>query len=182
MAIGFKNSLFGFNKDDVLSYIEKTHKHHKETENKLSQKIDKLSSDLDTSKKEHEKLLEEKQEIEIKLNEFTAKYDEIERLSENIGKLYLVAQTNAQSIIKNSDENAKITGEEVNKNLYSIDEAHKSLEELRAKITKTSEDFVNEVDRLMTSLSDTRTKVTENNREIENSKKEFTQVYENIVG
>ena len=37
--------------------------------------------------------------LEQKLNEFNAKYEEIERLSENIGKLYLVAQTNSQAII-----------------------------------------------------------------------------------
>ena len=33
--------------------------------------------------------------VEAQLKEYTDKYDEIERLSQNIGKLYLVAQANA---------------------------------------------------------------------------------------
>ena len=182
MAIGFKKSLFGFNREDVFNYIENTHKAFKDKEDTLNKKIDELSSDLKLSKQQEEKLLAEKQELDLKLNEFNRKYEEIERLSENIGKLYLVAQTNARAIINNSDENAKVAIEEVNKNLFSIDEAHKSLQELRQRITKTSDDFVKEVDRLMSSLTEARIKVASNNENIIEAKAEFEEVYESIVG
>ncbi len=181
MSVGFKKSLFGFNCSDVIEYIEKTHKSFVEKEKNLKTRVEKLLNELDTAKSEQEKLEAEKLELDAKLNEFSEKYEEIERLSENIGKLYLVAQSNAQAIISNSEENARISSEEVNRNLYTINEAHRSLEELRQHITKTSEDFINEVDRMMSSLTETREQIAVNTSEIDAAKKEFTEVYKSIV-
>ncbi len=181
MSIGFRKSLLGFNCSDVLEYIERTHKTFKEKEKKLNSKLDDVSNELNVSKQDFEKLLAEKKQVDAKLAEFNAKYDEIERLSENIGKLYLVAQANAQAIMTSSEESSKISFEEVGKNISSIDEAHESLKELRAEITRTSEEFVSEVDRLMNSLSITKIQIAENKDTAENAQKEFTEVYEAIV-
>lgn len=181
MAVGFKKSLFGFNCADVIEYIEKTHKSFVQKEKDLNTKVEGLLGELDTAKSVQQKLEAEKQELDRKLNEFNAKYEEIERLSENIGKLYLVAQTNAQAIINNSEENAKLSQNEVNRNLYTIDEAHRSLEELRQHISKTSEDFTAEVDRMMSSLVETREQIANNTEIIDNAKNEFAEVYDSIV-
>lgn len=182
MSIGFKKSLFGFNCADVIEYIEKTHKSFVKKEKDLNLKVEDLLSELDTAKSAQQKLEAEKQELDRKLSEFNAKYEEIERLSENIGKLYLVAQTNAQAIINNSEENAKLSKSEVDKNLYTIDEAHRSLEELRQHITKTSDDFIAEVEHMMTSLTETREQIANNTANIYKAKKEFAEVYDSIVG
>ncbi len=182
MAIGFKKSLFGFNCTDVVEYIEKTHKTFVQKEKNLNNKVEELLGELNTAKEVQEKLEAEKLELDRKLNEFNQKYEEIERLSENIGKLYLVAQTNAQAIISNSEENAQLSKEEVNRNLYTIDEAHSSLEELRQHIAKTSDDFIAEVENMMASLTKTREQIAVNTESIDNAKKEFTEVYESIVG
>ena len=123
----------------------------------------------------------EKAIVEEKLNAFNEKYEEIERLSENIGKLYLVAQANAQAIMANSKENAELTNLEVEKNLSSIDEAHDSLNTLRDSIVKTSDDFVNEVNNLLKSLDETREKITQNTTTSEKAKEQFETVYESIV-
>lgn len=181
MSVGFRKSLFGFNCQDVMDYIEKTHNSFVQKEKELNVQVEDLVSQLDTSKAEHKRLIFEKEQLDKKLAEFNDKYDEIERLSENIGKLYLVAQANAQAIMENSEKNAEISREEVDRNLYSIDEAHNSLRELRTSITQTSEDFVNEVDKLMTSLSDTREKITSNTVSAENARKQFDEVYNSIV-
>ena len=122
-----------------------------------------------------------KQIVEEKLNAFNEKYEEIERLSDNIGKLYLVAQANAQAIMANSKENAKLSDMEVEKNLTSIDEAHESLNSLRESIVKTSDDFVAEVNQLINSLENTRQKITENTKTNEEAKEQFDKVYESIV-
>ena len=181
MAIGFRKSLLGFNCNDVMDYIEKTHKNFVTKEKKLSQEIEELSKSIEKITAQNTKLEAEKQELDNQIKAFNAKYEEIERLSENIGKLYLVAQTNAQTIIENSKNSAEISNEEVNRNLYSIDEAHESLEMLRNNITKTSNDFVAEVDRLMNSLTDTRLKISENKENIEAAKREFNEIFESIV-
>ena len=181
MSIGFRKSLLGFNCSDVIEYIEKTHKTFLNKEKDLNLKVEELCSQLELSKTEEEKLMAENDELTAKLNEFNAKYEEIERLSENIGKLYLVAQANAQAIMENSTANAEITSAEVNRNLTTIDEAHESLRELRQSITKTSEEFVSEVDRLISSLSTTREQIASNTDSIEEAKNEFKEVYESIV-
>ncbi len=181
MSVGFRKSLFGFNSSDVLNYIEKTYKEFTKKESALNQKLEDVSHELALSNENCEKLSAEKQELTQKIEEFNAKYDEIERLSENIGKLYLVAQTNSRVIMESSEENAKAAEKEIEQNLSSIDEAHKSLQDLRLSITKTSENFVKEVDRLIGSLNTTREQITENKSAIENAKTEFTKVFSSIT-
>ena len=48
MSAGFRKSLFGFNSQDVMEYIEKTHKAFSQKENDLNSKIDELDSLLET--------------------------------------------------------------------------------------------------------------------------------------
>ena len=182
MSVGFRKSLFGFNCDDVIEYINKTHKTFVDREKNLNSKVDGLISELKLSKEEASKLEAEKQQLDAKLNEFTEKYEEIERLSENIGKLYLVAQANAQAIMESSENSAKITAEEVGRNLCSINEAHDSLKELRQNITKTSDDFVAEVDLLISSLNNTREQLAANTETEEKAKDIFDEDYKSIVG
>ena len=117
MTIGFRKSLFGFNTEDVINYIQKTHKTFAAQTEKLNEKADSLAKELKLSKDDYDKLMQEKAVVDEKLNAFQEKYEEIERLSENIGKLYLVAQANAQAIMANSEQNAQLTALEFEKNL-----------------------------------------------------------------
>ena len=181
MAVGFRKSLFGFNCDDVISYIEKSQKSFAEKEKELSEQADRLSKELDLSNENYTKLNAEKELIAEKLAEFNEKYEEIERLSDNIGKLYLVAQANAQAIMANSEKNAKLAAKEVEKNICTIDEAHDSLDELKKSIIKTSNDFVSEVDALLASLNDTREQISANVQSGINYKNQFDEVYKTLV-
>ena len=181
MSIGFRKSLFGFNCNDVLEYIEKAHRKFKIKTDALNEKAEELKVELNLSKENYEKLLEEKNIINEKLDAFTQKADEIERLSENIGKLYLVSQANAQAIMSNAQESSALANSEVEKNLSAIDEAHISLEELRQSITKTSDDFIKEVDILLNSLNKTREQITANTQNCEEAAEDFEAVYESIV-
>lgn len=178
---GFRRSLFGFNTDDVLEYIEKTHKSFSKKQDALNQKADSLANELELSKEQYDNLMAEKAIVDEKLNAFIEKYEEIEKLSENIGKLYLVAQANAQAIMKNSESSLNISNAEVKKNLNSIDEAHASLDEIRANIVKTSSEFVDELDELIQSLVDTKDKITGNNNEANNALDNFDKFYNSIV-
>ena len=181
MAVGFRKSLFGFNSDDVIEYIERAQNTFNKREADLSEKLSSAKKELALSQENYEALMSEKQELEQKIEEFNTKYADIERLSENIGKLYLVAQANSKVIIDNSQKSAQISDFEVERNLYSIDEAHKSLEELRANITKTSENFVSEVDKLISSLTDTKAKINQNTLAVEEAKKEFSEIFASIT-
>ena len=109
MSVGFRKSLFGFNCDDVIEYIEQSHKNFSEKENQLNQKIDTLDNTIETINAQLEDVKSAKTAVEAQLKEYTDKYDEIERLSQNIGKLYLVAQANAKSVMQNSAENPHLS-------------------------------------------------------------------------
>ncbi len=177
MSVGFRKSLFGFNCDDVIAYIEESHKKFSTKETELNQKIDSLDSTIATVNAQLEDVKIAKAAVEAQLKEYTDKYDEIERLSQNIGKLYLVAQANAKSVMQNSAENRDITNREVEKNLHSIDNAHEQLSALKAEIMQTSNDFVKKVDTLVSSLSTARTKITDNNTD----NRDLAEQFENLL-
>ncbi len=176
MSVGFRKSLFGFNCDDVIDYIQESHKKFSEKENELNKKIDILDSTIANANAQLDNVKAAKAVVEAQLKEYTDKYDEIERLSQNIGKLYLVAQANAKAIMQNSAESRDITNREVEKNLHSIDNAHEQLAALKAEIMQMSNDFVSKVDTLVTSLSTAREKVTQNNGD----NRELAEQFENL--
>ncbi len=176
MSVGFRKSLFGFNCDDVIGYIEESHKKFSEKENELNQKIDTLDQTLANVNTQLEDVKIAKAAVEAQLKEYTDKYDEIERLSQNIGKLYLVAQSNAKSIMRNSTDNKDIVNREVEKNLHSIDNAHEALTALKAEIMQTSDDFVSRVDTLVNSLTAAREQISAKNAD----NRELAEQFENL--
>ena len=181
MSAGFRKSLFGFNCEDVMEYIEKSQKSFVEREKDLSEQVEKLSAELELSNDNYRKLNEEKETISKKLEEFNEKYEEIGRLSENIGKLYLVAQANARAIMANSEKNAGLAAAQVQKNLSTLEEAHASLDELKKNIVRTTDEFVGEVDELIASLNDAREQISSNTVAALGSKGQIDEVYNSIV-
>ena len=180
MSVGFRKSFLGFNCDDVIEYIQNSHKKFSQKEAELNQKIDSLHNTIANINTQLEEVKSAKAAVEAQLKEYTDKYDEIERLSQNIGKLYLVAQANAKSIMQNSAENRDITNREVEKNLHSIDNAHEQLAALKAEIMQTSNDFVAKVDSLVTSLSTAREQVNQKNIDNRELAEQFENLFENI--
>lgn len=181
MAVGFKKSLFGFNCDDVMKYIERSQKSFAEKEKDLSKQVEELSRNLDLSNENYRKLNDEKELIAKKLADFSEKYEEIERLSENIGKLYLVAQANAQAIMANSEENANLANSEVEKNLSAINDAHESLDSLRKSVIQTSNEFLGEIDGLISSLNETKETIAANIASDEEHKNQFNEVFRTLT-
>lgn len=152
MSVGFRKSLFGFNCDDVSQYVQKTHKAYTEKEIELKEQIEDLNTKNEVLKEQLMAINAEKAELEGKLKEFTDKYDEIERLSKNIGKLYLVAKSNADTIMKEAQASAAIARREAQKNIDSIMSAHKSLGDVKGDIVNTSARFAKDIDALEKSL------------------------------
>ena len=181
MAVGFRKSLFGFNCDDVMKYIERSQKSFAEKEKDLTNQVEELSKSLDLSNENYRKLNDEKELIAKKLADFSEKYEEIERLSENIGKLYLVAQANAQAIMANSEENANLANSEVEKNLSAINDAHESLDSLRKSVIQTSNEFLCEIDGLISSLNETKETIAANIASDEEHKNQFDEVYRTLT-
>lgn len=177
MSVGFRKSFLGFNCDDVIEYIQNSHKKFSEKEKELNLKIESLDNTIASVNAQLDDVKAAKAAVEAQLKKYTDKYEEIERLSQNIGKLYLVAQTNAKAIMQNSNDNRDLTNREVEKNLHSIDNAHEQLAALKAEIMQTSNEFVTKVDTLVDSLADARNQVIQKN--IDN--RELTEQFENLL-
>ncbi len=177
MSVGFRKSFLGFNCDDVIEYIEQSHKKFNAKEKQLNEKIDTLDSTIENINNQLADVKAAKLAVEAQLKEYTDKHDEIERLSQNIGKLYLVAQANAKSIMQNSADNKAITDKEITKNLNSIDNAHEQLAALKAEIMQTSSNFVSNVDSLVTSLAVARENIGTKNSD----NKKLAEQFESIM-
>ena len=176
MSIAFKKSLFGFNCDDVLSYIEKTHKALKKKKAVLDEQIDSLKGENNSLRELLASVTKEKAEIESQLKEYTDKYDEIERLSKNIGKLYLVAKSNAQAIMKAASESADIARNEVEKNISLLDNTHRSLSGVKENIVNTSAEFANKMDDLTASLDEAREKIGKRETVVSKSEEDYREL------
>ncbi len=177
MSVGFRKSLFGFNCDDVIAYIENTHRDFSAKETLLNKKIGDLDSTLVNVNAQLEEIKAAKAKVDAQLKEYTDKYDEIERLSQNIGKLYLVAQSNAKTIMQNSAESQEMSRKEIERNLGCIDEAHESLNSLKSEIMQTSADFVSKVEALVASLNITREQITNNDSQNKELSEKFESLY-----
>lgn len=181
MAVGFRKSLFGYNTEDVLEYIDKTHRTFSKKETEFNNKINELEDEIKVSKENFENIVRQKAALEIELAAFRQKQAEIERISENIGKLYLVAQANAKAVMNSSIESAELINAETEKNVCALSNAHTSLDGLREEIKQTTADFVNQMEGLLASLESTKEQIDENQQTVDTAKEEFAEIYAAIT-
>ena len=179
LAIGFKNSFFGFNKQDVLSYISKSNADAKN-------KIDNLTKQLDTASGENEVLKEQacileatNKELSEKLAELESKKAEIFLMSEKISRLYLTAKSSAAAVMKNTEENCRLMNEEVLTNLNSLENVHSMLQKLREQINSTAENYGGQVDQICDSLEAAKMAISSNDANSRENINAFTGVLNN---
>ncbi len=178
MAIKFRNSFLGFNKDDVHAFVmsakeneyksEKTIKELNEKVNLLDKKISEITAELETAKAE--------------LTEYKAKEDSLKKLSESIGKLYLVAQSNARAIAEASKENIEKSSIAVEMNINAADEAETGFAEIEQRLNEQVAAFNNEIEQLRNCLRETKERVSVNNRIIADSEKNLDEMTAEILG
>ena len=156
MDMGFRKSLFGFNSADVMEYIERNHYEFAAKEKNFNLKITELEESLAQATAQINNMLNEKEVLESKLKDYDSKYEEMERLSQSIGKLYLVAEANADSVINNAKENVQNSELEIKNNISLVESAHNALSDLNTEILKTASEFSEKLKSLMISLNKTK--------------------------
>lgn len=183
MATKFRNSFFGFNKDDVMSYVLKT----KETQNKNEQTIQELKTNVESLntilKQKDEELLSLKDNlvaITEELEDYRSREAVLTKLSESIGKLYLVAQTNAKTIIDSAKENAIVTEAIVKDNLATAESTKNSLSNIEAELIEKTEKFTAELAQLKEKLEAAKSTVSNNNTEIKQSEAVLDNLIESV--
>ncbi len=159
----FRNSLFGFNKEDVMKYIYES----KEAESKLKQNIKEVES-LNLELSDKCSVLEEKiSEISAQLDEFKKREDEITRLGQSIGRLYLVAQANAGTILNAAQENARLSKIAVEKNMSVVDDTETELSEISRLLDEKTKSYLDEVAQLKSIIAQTKSRIEDNDSTID---------------
>lgn len=198
---GFRRGLFGFNREDVLAYIEQAHKEAVSRETELAaaakeqeQETASLRTELDEVKKqldaaenqaaelrqrlagteaalqEQKSLLKGKEEktdsleqqltesrsavrdLSSQLDAFQSQRDEIERLSQGIGRLYLTAQTNVESMLADAEQLTGQASREAASRLAALSDCEDELLALRQQMAEAFRRYDAELDNMCVSL------------------------------
>ena len=181
MALGFHNSLFGYNCEEVTEYVHKTITSNQEIQNALNNKIKEAKLEIGKLNDAIVEVNNEKAQLEEQLNFYKAKYEEIKVLSENIGKLYLVAQTNANAIIDAAEKSKDATYTEIGNNLAVIDSTNLSLNDMKSRINSLTAEFCNQVDELNNSLLKTKEIIENATMDAAASKEEYDTVFNSLT-
>ena len=157
--IGFRSSMFGFNKSDVNMYLMKIQQEYAQKEQELNRKLAELE-------KENSDLLEKCTATEGELNqtrdelnringEFSylkGKEKEIEEMSESIGTMYMVAMQNAGEIISDAENCAREINEVSTLRLEAAARAEEQLKSIKDSIKASADRFADDINSLSLSL------------------------------
>ncbi len=175
----FRNSLFGFNKEDVMSFVMES----KESENNLKKKITELNGKIDTLQNDlkalktiHEETEKVLNETEAQLEAYRQREDALTALSESIGRLYLVAKANAESVMASANESAEKSMQAVDKNIEIATNAEDELKEISDILNKKTREYLEAVTDLKKQLEDTRKSVIEAKENIAERQSEMANV------
>lgn len=172
----FRNSLFGFNKDDVMGFVFEA----KNNEAKLKNSIRELEAKHENDTQKLFELESKVAELTSLLDDFKQREDAITALSESIGRLYLVAQANASAIITAANENAEAARSAVEQNVAVADSAEEDLAEIGRVLLAKTKAYTEELETLKAKLNDTKQKIAENSADIETLKEESSAVTTSI--
>ena len=173
-TINLRNSLFGYNKDDVFNYIKALNDKADKTKSELNEKISSLEGNISGLKNEissledsKASLLEEKDKILSELEEYKSREAAITELSESIGRLYIVAQANAKIIANSAKDNADIVNAQAKSHLAAVDSANHELSTIKSEIAEMTRRFTEEIERISVELTVAKTKLEANSELIE---------------
>ncbi len=170
MTKKFRRSIWGFNREDVLAFAARS----TENETKLKADIDELKSKMSELKSTLDEmtLLQEQtaavlSETEKQLDSYKQREDSITALGESIGRLYLVAKSNAESIVNEAQRSAEVSREVVTKNLETADTAEKELEDIGRILDEKTRIYLSEIEELKVALDSAKRAVAENSVSID---------------
>lgn len=138
-----------------------------------NQKINSLNTQIENLKSENERL-------SAQVAEFIAKKEEIERISQSIAKMHIIASANAKTIMEKSVENLAISQQQVDCSIECADLAADALSDIRSKLTDCCSDFCHKVDSLSISLGEIKTNIDENNRTNQEKINSFIETFNKV--
>ncbi len=160
--VGFRRELLGFNREDVIEYIKKIQKSNSEKETELVNNIDELN-------RRNAELIDELKRIpeleaNLKLSEATieklsgeaaalrAKQEEVEKISQDIAKMYLVAKSNAEAVNQSTKECCDLAFYEINRTLLALEDMQSKLDTIKGEIFDASQKYTSDLEYISESF------------------------------
>lgn len=175
----FRGALFGFNREDVLTYVVET----READNKNRRRIEdldnrnkELEANIEQIKGLNEEISEKLSIAEEKIKDFEQREESLTRLSESIGRLYLVAQANANAVINAANENVELSKNVVEQNISVASSAEAELQEISRILNEKTKAYTDEIAVLEKQIADTRERIIENKAEIAHRQTELESI------
>ncbi len=181
MALGFRKSLFGYNCEDVAEYITKAATDNKQAVSALKEKLKTEAQQNTELNQRINSLNDDLAKTAESLDFYKAKYEEIKTLSDNIGKLYLVAQTNARAIITAADDASGNSKAELERNISVLDKTEAALLETKEKLNTLNEEFTARVTALSSELESIKRLSSKADSVKQESLKSFENAYKKIT-
>lgn len=175
----FRGALFGFNREDVLTFVVES----REAENKNRKKIESLESvneeleaDIEQLKSLNDEIFAKLSIAEEKIKDFEQREESLTRLSESIGRLYLVAQANANAVINAANENVELSKNAVEQNISVASSAEAELSEISRILNEKTKAYTDEIAALEKQIADARERIIENKAEIAHRQTELESI------
>lgn len=181
MSLGFKKGFFGYNCEEVVEYITKLTAENNQTVSTLKEKIAAEAENTAKANQEIEQLEVKIGDAQRELEFYKSKYEEVKKLSDNIGKLYLVAQTNAKAIMESANEAHDASKSEIEKNIQILNSTEVSLNSLKEKVSELNREFENYVSSITDDLNAIKELASVSDDLSEKSNDDFKKAYSSIV-
>ena len=172
----FRNSLLGFNREDVNKFILETKINDETNKQKISElnnKIEELHGNISELTLLHNQTVEMLKEAEARIENFKKREDALTALSESIGRLYLVAEANAKSIMQSANDSAEMSQKVVDRNIEIASKAENELAEISELLNSKTLEYTEVINRLQLQLTDIKRKIEDNQTDIEERKSEL---------
>lgn len=130
----FRNSIFGFNKDDVVNYIRTVKEEYDRSLQVKTDECNKLTDDIKKSQEEISRL-------SSLLKEYEDKEAEIAMLSKSIAKMHIIADSNTKIAVQKANNSVQLSSIQVENSINTALDAKQSLDTVKSEFEKAYNDF-----------------------------------------
>ena len=149
-----------------MNYVTMLNSELAELRGKYKREVDDLTDKLNDQQIRNDELGKLVGEQAVKIDEYRQHEEAVTRLSESIGKLYLVAKANAAGIMESAKQNAE----------QSEQTAHNELQGIKDELAEKIARFSDELDQLGSRINVAERTVTENVRSVSEKSVEYEDV------
>ncbi len=171
--VGFRTSLFGFHKEEVIDYLNQAAQEYAVKEQELMRQCTALEDRLKEQEQQAAMEAVKMAELQETVDYFRAKEEEIEKTSVRIGTMYLVAKQNADEMVAAAERYAAEVGEYAKRQMLAAEQAGEKLEQLKTGAVESAHQFATDLSVLSNALTESRERLAAEMAALESADKDI---------